>query len=132
MRILNPVQVVPIPVFIAMKIKRMRFSQASKMGSLRWMPVFLLICGVWFGAGKSFAAEPAEPNTPAASLRAKYAELGKQLRNNQFQRALYLDSVESSHDLKGEIYAVVDYPFAAVNGALNNPAHWCDVADTAR
>jgi len=29
--------------------------------------------------------------------------------------------------LKGEIYAVVDYPFAAVNVALNNPAHWCDV-----
>ena len=60
-------------------------------------------------------------------LRAKYTELGKQLRNNQFRRALYLNSAESSHDLKGDIYAVVDYPFAAVNVALNNPAHWCDV-----
>lgn len=64
---------------------------------------------------------------PAAPLRAKYTELGEQLRNNQFQRALYLDSKQSSNDLKGEIYAVVDYPFATVNGALNNPAHWCDV-----
>ena len=102
----------------------MRFSQAFKPRSLRWLPVFVLICGVWFGAGKSFAAEP---DMSAVPLRAKYTELGKQLRNNQFQRALYLDSAESSHDLKGEIYAVVDYPFAAVNGALNNPAHWCDV-----
>jgi hypothetical protein len=63
----------------------------------------------------------------AVPLRAKYTELGKQLRNNQFQRALYLNSAESSHDLKGEIYAVVDYPFATVNVALNNPTHWCDV-----
>jgi len=63
----------------------------------------------------------------AVPLRAKFTELGKQLSNNQFQRALYLNSAESSNDLKGEIYAVVDYPFTAVNVALNNPAHWCDV-----
>lgn len=102
----------------------MRFSQAFKARLLRWMPVFVLICGVWFGAGKSFATEPEMFVVP---LRAKYTELGKQLRNNQFHRARYLDSAESSHDLKGDIYAVVDYPFAAVNLALNNPAHWCDV-----
>jgi hypothetical protein len=88
------------------------------------MPVFVLICGVWLACGKSFAAEP---QISAAPLRAKYTELTKQLSNNQFQRALYLNSVESSNNLKGEIYAVVDYPFATVNLALNNPAHWCDV-----
>lgn len=102
----------------------MRFSPAFKARSLRWMPVFVLICGVWFAGGKSFATEP---DMSADPLRAKYTELGKQLLNNQFQRALYLNSTESSNDLKGEIYAVVDYPFAAVNVALNNPAHWCDV-----
>jgi hypothetical protein len=103
----------------------MRFSQARL---LRWMPVLVLICGlfwgVWCAVGQSFAAEP---EMSAAPLRAKYTELTKQLSNNQFQRALYLNSVESSQDLKGEIYAVVDYPFATVNLALNNPAHWCDV-----
>jgi len=88
------------------------------------MPVFLLICGVGFASGKSSATEP---DLSAAPLRAKYTELGKQLLNNQFQRALYLNSVDSSHDLKGEIYAVVDYPFSTVNVALNNPANWCDV-----
>ena len=107
-----------------MRIKRIRFRQAFKARLLRWMPVFLLICGVGFGAGKSFATEP---ELSDVALRAKFTELGKQLRNNQFQRALYLNSVESSEDLKGEIYAVVNYPFATVNAALNNPAHWCDV-----
>ncbi len=63
----------------------------------------------------------------AVPLRAKYTELSKQLLNNQFRRPLYLNSAESSHDLKGEIYAVVDYPFSIVSEALNNPAHWCDV-----
>ena len=102
----------------------MTVSQAFKARSLRWMPVFVLICAVGFGAGKSFAADP---DISAAPLRAKYTELNKQLLNNQFQRPLYLDSAESSSDLKGEIYAVVDYPFATVNEALNNPAHWCGV-----
>lgn len=103
---------------------RMHFSHAFKARSWRWLPGFVLICGVGFGAGKSFATEP---DMSAEPLRAKYTELGKQLLNNQFQRALYLNSTESSNDSKGEIYAVVDYPFATVNAALNNPAHWCDV-----
>ena len=63
----------------------------------------------------------------SALLRAKYTELSEQLRDNQYKRPLYVKSVESSHHLKGEIYAVINYPFAAVNLAFNNPAHWCDV-----
>jgi hypothetical protein len=102
----------------------MRVYQAFKARSLRWTPVILLICAAGFAAGRCFATET---EMSAVPLRAMYTELGNQLRNNQFHRALYLDSVESSTDLKGEIYAVVDYPFATVNAALNNPAHWCDV-----
>ncbi|MBA3033539.1 MAG: hypothetical protein KKF85_15290 [Gammaproteobacteria bacterium] len=102
----------------------MHFSRAFKTRSLRWLPVFAFICWVGYGAGQSFATEP---DVSAVALRAKFAALGKQLRNNQFQRALHLDSAESAEDLQGEIHAVVNYPFAAVNVALNNPAHWCDV-----
>jgi hypothetical protein len=76
-------------------------------------------------AGLVAAAVP--DTNPAASLRAKYAALSGQPGSNQFQRPLYLDSVESSHDLKGDIFALVDYPFADVDTALNGPAHWCDV-----
>ena len=88
------------------------------------MPVFIVVCSIWFTGSNAYAAVSDVSNIP---LRAKYLELNKQLSNNQFQRALYLNSTESSHDLKGEIYAVVDYPFATVNLALNNPSHWCDV-----
>lgn len=102
----------------------MHFCQAFPARSLQWMRIFVLFCVAGFAAGQSFATEPV---LSAAPLRAKYIELGKQLRNNPFQRPLYLISLESSTDLKGEIYAVVDYPFATVNAALNNPAHWCDV-----
>ncbi|MEK6662690.1 MAG: hypothetical protein AABY73_02370 [Pseudomonadota bacterium] len=105
-------------------VLRLKLAKNAHLLSLRWMPAFVLICGVGFGAGKSFATEP---DMSAEPLRAKHTELGKQLLNNQFQRALYLISEQSSNDLKGEIYAVVDYPFATVNAALNNPAHWCDV-----
>lgn len=107
---------------------RARFSLAFNVVSMRWMPVFVLICclfwGVGFGAEKSYAVEPV---IPSVALRAKYAELDKQLLNNQFQRPLYLESAESADNLNGAIYAVVDYPFAVVNEALNNPTHWCDV-----
>jgi hypothetical protein len=102
----------------------MDFSQTFNARFLRWISVFVLTCGICFANGKCFATEPEMSNVP---LRAKYTELAKQLSSNQFQRPLYIISAESSHDLKGEIYTVVDYPFATVNAALNNPAHWCDV-----
>jgi hypothetical protein len=67
----------------------------------------------------------------AASLREKYQSLTQQLAHNQFQRPLYLESQELPSALKGEIYGVLDYPFATVNAALNDPtqgpANWCDV-----
>jgi hypothetical protein len=65
-------------------------------------------------------------NTSVLTLKAKYTELNKQLKNNQFRRELFLHSEESPHDLKGEVYAVVDHPFPSFNSALSNPAHWCD------
>ena len=63
----------------------------------------------------------------AASLLARYTELTPQLQTNQFQRPLYLNSTESSDNLKGDIFAVLDYPFATVNTAFNGPDHWCDM-----
>ncbi len=104
---------------------RLRFDPPIEKHSPRWILVFLCVfcslCGV---CTESLAAEP-DPS--ATLLLAKYTELIRPLNNNQFQRALYLNSMESSHDLKGDIYAVIDYPFASVNLALNNPTHWCDV-----
>ena len=74
----------------------------------------------------SSPAIAAEGHSAAAS-KAKYTELAPELKSNQFQRPLVLYSAESSGSLKGDIYAVVDYPFAAVNTAFNSTEHWCDM-----
>jgi hypothetical protein len=102
----------------------MGLSQPLKTRTLQWLLFAVLaLCAGWASGNPPTP----ESNPSAQRLRAKYTELGSQLLDNQFQRPLYLSSAESSRDLKGDIYAVVDYPFATVNAALNNPAHWCDV-----
>jgi hypothetical protein len=73
----------------------------------------------------------AQAEDRAALLRDKYQSLTQQLAHNQFQRPLYLESVELPSALDGNIYGVLNHPFALVSGALNDPArgpaNWCDV-----
>lgn len=71
-------------------------------------------------------AKPSKTDGPVTTLLDQYKALKKPLANNQFKRPLVLNSTESSEQLKGEIYAVINYPFATVNTALTNPANWCD------
>ena len=78
------------------------------------------------GAINSMPANAVEGHS-AAALKAKYSELAPQLKSNQFKRPLVLNSAESSGSLKGDIYAVLDYPFAAVNTAFNGTDQWCDM-----
>jgi hypothetical protein len=81
-----------------------------------------LLC---IGAGIAHAGDAdAEAD---ASLRAKYDALQNRLNHNQFQRPLYLDSSETADSVTGDIYARINYPFAAVRAALNNPGGWCDI-----
>ena len=63
----------------------------------------------------------------AGALKARYAALQDKLATNQFGRPLVLESKESSDDLKGDVYAVVDHPFATVQQALQSTEHWCDI-----
>jgi len=60
-------------------------------------------------------------------LRARHAALAPRLRDNQFQGPLVLESVETTSSSQGDIYAVIDHPFAKVSGALADPANWCDI-----
>ena len=66
-----------------------------------------------------------------AALLERYHSLGEQLKSNPFHRPLYLESSEASSSLKGDIYAVVDYPYPVVSGKLDDPvqgpANWCAV-----
>ncbi|MDE2201452.1 MAG: hypothetical protein KGJ38_01880 [Burkholderiaceae bacterium] len=89
----------------------------------------------WLGAMAlalaGFGFSEAARAQSAPSLRDKYQALAPQLADNPFHRPLVLESTETSSMLKGDIYSVVDYPFATVSGALNDPAqgpaNWCDV-----
>jgi hypothetical protein len=96
-----------------------------QFGRFGWLAPWLLVCTMWLGLGPALAAG-SDANS-ATSLQAKYAELGPQLSNNQFKRPLHVVSAESPTHLKADIYALVDYPFAAVQEALIDPEHWCDV-----
>ncbi len=63
----------------------------------------------------------------AAALRARHDSLRDKLANNPFQRPLLLESAQSSGELKGDVYAVIDQPFATVSPALQGTDHWCDL-----
>ncbi|OYZ27983.1 MAG: hypothetical protein B7X82_06750 [Hydrogenophilales bacterium 17-64-65] len=96
-----------------------------RKNQLAWL-TRLWLAGIAFSsAGLTFASVP--DTQSAASLHAKYASLAEQLHHNPFRRPLSLDSAESSSDLKGDIYALVNYPFPTVSAALNGPEQWCDV-----
>jgi hypothetical protein len=63
----------------------------------------------------------------ASALRAKHDSLKAKLADNPFRQPLVLESTQSSGDLKGEVYAVVDQPFGVVGPALQGMDHWCDL-----
>lgn len=63
----------------------------------------------------------------AGSLHAKYMELQPELRNNAFQRALHVDSAEGGNTLRGDVYAVLEHPFAKVSEGMREPAQWCEI-----
>ena len=70
---------------------------------------------------------PAEtPADPSAALRARYTALSEQLENSPIQRGLYLESTDSSRAPRGDVYAVIDYPFATAAGGFATPANWCE------
>ncbi len=63
----------------------------------------------------------------AGTLRARHAAMQDKFANNQFGRPLVLESIQTSGDLKGDVYAIVEHPFAMVQQALQSPEHWCDI-----
>jgi hypothetical protein len=62
-----------------------------------------------------------------AALRARHDALQERLRHNQYQRPIHLDSSESPGSVTGDIFALVNHPYATVGAALTNPDYWCDI-----
>lgn len=82
----------------------------------RW-PALLLFFWTTF----AFASPPAD------ALRATHDKLAPALATSAFQRPLVLESTQSSGELRGDIYSIVDHPFNQVEDALKGVAVWCDV-----
>jgi hypothetical protein len=72
------------------------------------------------------AVHAANANT-AQGLRDKYTEIKPKLANNQYGQPLFLESAEAEGQLRGEAYAVLDYPLDKVAAALRTQQQWCDV-----
>ncbi|MEO8058292.1 MAG: hypothetical protein ABI671_08180 [Burkholderiales bacterium] len=71
-------------------------------------------------------AAPAFPQD-AGALRAVHTTLRERLAASPFQRPLVLESEQGDVSLKGDVYAVVEQPFAVLAPALQGTAHWCDL-----
>ena len=98
------------------------FKQAKRMAT-KLKLIFLILL-----TSQQALADTANPSADnfVNALLGQHNVLAKELLNNQFKRPLVLYSTESPDSLKGEIYAVLNYPFKKVNSAINNPNHWCD------
>ena len=86
-------------------------------GRPRWINVILIITLILSFLFPATANGTDEPE----NLRQKFFVLKPYLENNQFQRPLYLNSVELDYSIRGDIYAVLDYPFSDTNRAFNDP-----------
>lgn len=63
----------------------------------------------------------------AKSLRERHAALAPRLAQNDFKRPLVIESSEAAGRLAGEVYAVLDRPYATLAPALQARASWCDI-----
>ena len=79
----------------------------------------------------SVATQPmawsAEPEPAADLLRAAYARLEPELNSNPFGRPLVMRSTEDAGSIRGEVYALVNFPLAQLSAAVTSPDRWCDI-----
>jgi hypothetical protein len=92
------------------------------MKLLHAIAAFLLVAlsALPAGAGAAGAIGP-------AALRARHATLAPQFAENAFGGPLVLQSEEAGRRIQGDVYAVLDHPFAVVSGALSDAGQWCEI-----
>jgi hypothetical protein len=98
----------------------MKTSHSLWTASVRLLHI-LIACCLAAGAANALAY------AGAGALQAKYTELRDRLRDNVFHRPLYVDSAQEGDSLRGDVYALLNHPFAEVSNALKKPDDWCDV-----
>jgi hypothetical protein len=66
-------------------------------------------------------------DNPAQLLRAGFAAARAQAIQQLTDRPVYLQSTERSDQMQGEVYALVDLPFAGMHAALLRAEPWCAI-----
>lgn len=92
--------------------------KAIRLGGGLLLAGFLLLVPLFAGAAGIMGA---------TGLRAQYTALGPRLANNPFGGPLVLESQEASRRIDGDVYAVIEHPFAQVSASLSDPKQWCDI-----
>ena len=90
-------------------------------------PLSRALAAAFVAIALSLSFAPTAFAQDAPTLKARYTALQDKFANSQFGRPLVLESKESSGDLKGDVYAIVEHPYATVQQALASPDHWCDI-----
>jgi hypothetical protein len=82
-----------------------------------------LLTGLLLGAG----AAAGDTAALAQALRERHAELKQALSQSPFQRPLVLRAGSSDSAPQGDVYALLDHPFAAVGASMRDAASWCEI-----
>jgi hypothetical protein len=72
-------------------------------------------------------AAPAGDAIGAAALLARRSSLAPQLASNAFGGPLVLQSEQAARRIEGDVYAVLEHPYAQVAAALADPQQWCEI-----
>ena len=110
--------------------RRLRLRWTGSATTLRtWLAAALLSLAL--APVSPVADARVDPSPPiagsAATLTAKYAALKDELASNPFRRPIHLESAEGKDRVSGEIYALVNAPFATAGATLDKPQNWCDI-----
>jgi hypothetical protein len=95
----------------------------NRLISTAALGIAAIVAAGLIGVPSAFADASADP---AAGLRARYVSLTEALEHSAIQPGLHVESVESSRAPRGDAYAVIQYPFAAVAAAFTKPENWCE------
>jgi len=81
-----------------------------------------------FIAAATLAFAAAATDLPeGAKLRDRYEALQPSLRHNAFGRPIDLASEDKAQVMRGDVYAVLDHPYAMIREALSSRESWCEL-----
>ena len=68
-----------------------------------------------------------EQDSARARLHEKYHAIAQQLHNNTFRHPIVIESDENNGHMRGDIYSLMEHPFARASKNLTQAENWCEV-----